>query len=176
MCGDLADDILFELYETIVIVIYSSYLSQKSGNSYYRNMSDQTDDSNGLLSKEILKKNEIDLMNSSKELDSLSSSLDIDLSLEKIIKPKPVKKITQNLVECNDPKIRISNIWDSKLANTPTFKFQVYAQQYCPLGNLIIKEEALHKRSVHWVESIQTKCTPKNGRIIIEKKKKSKKI
>ena len=176
MCGDLTDDILFQLYETIVIVIYSSYLSQKSGNSYYRSISDQTDDSNGLLSMEILKKNEINSMKSAKkkELCSLSSSLDIDLSLEKILKLKPEKKITKNSFESNDPKIRISNVWDSKMANTPVFKFQVYSQQYCPLGNLIKKEEALHKRSIHWVESVQTKCTPKNGKIKIEKIKKAK--
>ena len=181
VCGDLTDDILFELYETIVVVIYSSYLSQKPGDSYYPGLVDHEDDHNGLLSKEMLKKNKIEL-NMIQEL-LLSNTVDNKLS-NKLNKSKSSKIIessinnnTNNINNDNKEKeIRISTIWNSKEANTPIFRFQVYSQQYCPLGNIIIKEEALHKRSIHWVESIQTKCSPKNPVKKIEVVKKPRKV
>jgi formamidopyrimidine-DNA glycosylase len=37
------------------------------------------------------------------------------------------------------------------------FEFKVYGQRKDSLGNAVIREEGLHKRSVHWVREVQTK-------------------
>ena len=152
VCGDVSDEILLELYNTIVIVIYSSYLSQQPGDSYYPGLVDGNDehDHNGLLSKEILKKNMIS-SNSLKELKELEQLLLSDNGTLKSLKSNKDK--TENK--------ELKSIWNSKEANSKNFKFQVYAQRVCPLGNIIQKVEGPHKRSIHWVKSVQTKCTPK---------------
>ena len=141
-----------ELYEAIVTVIYSSYLSQQPGDSYYPGLTDARDDHNGLISQEVLvSKSTISLKDLENKISPSSSSLSPE---------KP------------------SSIWNSKAANSLDFRFQAYAQQICPLGNHIIKQEGLHKRSIHWVPSLQTKCTPANADIldtIVTKKRRTRK-
>jgi hypothetical protein len=147
LCGDVSDDVLFELYEAIVTVIYSSYLSQQPGDAYYPGLTDAKDDHNGLISKEVLQKNKISL----KDLQTMIS---------------PTSSDTKDTSER-------SSVWESKAANSLDFRFQAYAQHICPLGNIIVKEEGLHKRAVHWVPSLQTKCAPAVETVRIEKVKKT---
>ena len=127
-------------------VIYSSYLSQQPGDAYYPGLTDAKDDHNGLISKEVLQKNKISL----KDLQTMISPTSSE--------PKD--------------KSRISSVWTSKAANSANFRFQAYAQQICPLGNTIVKEEGLHKRAVHWVPALQTKCAPAVETVKIAKVKK----
>lgn len=147
LCGDVSDDVLFELYEAIVTVIYSSYLSQQPGDSYYPGLTDAKDDHNGLISKEMLEKNKISL------------------------------KDLQNMILPTSPdseeKSKTSSVWNSKAANSVDFRFQAYAQQICPLGYAIVKEEGLHKRAVHWVPALQIKCAPAVEAVKIVKVKKA---
>lgn len=128
-------------------VIYSSYLSQQPGDSYYPGLTDAKDNHNGLISKEILEKNKISLKD-----------------LQKMISPSST-----------DPKntSKTSSVWNSKAANSANFRLQAYAQHVCPLGNMIVKEEGLHKRAIHWVPSLQTKCAPAVEAVKIVKVKKT---
>ena len=139
LCGDVSDEILLELYEAVVVVIYSSYLSQSPGDSYYPGLTDAKDDHNGLISQEVL----------------LTKSTIGLLDLQNKLSPSPSTSISSERPT--------SSIWSSKAANSLDFRFQAYAQSICPLGNQIIKQEGLHKRSIHWVPSLQTKCTPANA-------------
>lgn len=152
LCGDISDEVLLELYEAIVTVIYSSYLSQQPGDSYYPGLTDAKDDHNGLISQEVLAKNTISLKDLKKKISPSTSPVSSE---------KPT-----------------TSIWYSKAANSLDFRFQAYAQQICPLGNQIIKQEGLHKRSIHWVPSLQTRCTPANGidTTIVKKRSTRKKV
>lgn len=170
MCGGIDDETLLELYETIVTVIYSSYLSHQPGDSYYPGLTDHNDDHNGLISKEILKKNVLDTQINIEELNSLIESCSEDeKNMRKLIKtPSKVQKTkTAGITGTSDGDIDdqigdipLNPIWNSDKANSRQFRFQVYAQKTCPKGIAVIKEEGLHKRSIHWVPSIQVKCAP----------------
>ena len=116
-----------------MIVIQSSYLSQQL---YYPGLVDAQDNHNGLMSKEEVSRNRITLQ-----------------ELRKNISPSAASPVG------SDGSSR-SSVWSSTEATSTVFRLKAYAQLVCPLGNAIIKEEGLHKRSVHWVPSLQVRCAP----------------
>lgn len=133
LCGYISEEILYELYESIAIVIQSSYLSQQL---YYPGLVDAQDNHNGLMSKEEVKKNRITLE-----------------ELQRSVSPSAVSPAA------NAGSSR-SSVWHSVEATSTVFRLKAYAQTVCPLGNAIIKEKGLHDRSVHWVPSVQVRCAP----------------
>jgi hypothetical protein len=153
ICGDLDEEILLEIYNTIAIVIHSSYLSQQPGNSYYPNLIEADDDDHDGLMKEVA-----DVGRTEK--------------LEKTFENLPV---SSPLIQMQ----QYDKIWYTKEANSRIFRMQAYGQKVCPRGKPIVKEEGLHKRSIHWVESIQIKFKPEGGipeKPIKEKKTRVKKV
>jgi len=135
LCGDLDEVILREIYNTIAIVINTSYLSQQPGNSYYPNLIEKDDDDHNGLIKDI-----------------------IDRETEKIEETFENLPVSSPVVQ-----MQYDEIWYTKECNSPKFRMQAYGRSECPLGNIIVKEEGLHKRSIHWVESIQVKFKPEGG-------------
>ena len=135
---------------------------------------DHEDDHNGLLSKEILKKNMID---TEITISHLQAQVESDNSASKVGKPEKAGKAGKvgKSGDVKDVEIKKS-IWLSKEANSMDFKFQVYAQRICPIGCVVVKEEGLHKRSVHWVPSVQVVGAPENGIFRLEKIKKVRKV